>query len=124
MKTKYCFYLSGIVLGRCWGGLGGICWICLVRFWGHLSEVFEGMLIGLWIVSGKVFRSLKKTIRNKKTYALTLTLLNLILVKLFRFGIVTSLAVGVTTWKFESIFLLYLLYLPIPVRSRFVSNRP
>ena len=56
--------------------------------------------------------------------AQTLTLVNLTLVKSFVYMDITSVGVGVTTWKIDRKFPLSLLYRPIPDTTRFVSNRP
>ena len=48
----------------------------------------------------------------------------LILVKCFSVFVITSQGVGVMTWESGRMFLLCLLYLPIPIRGQTSSNRP
>ena len=57
-------------------------------------------------------------------YVQTLRAVVLILVKCFSCLVITSQGVGVMTWEFGRIFLLCLLYLPIPIRGQNSSNRP
>ena len=44
--------------------------------------------------------------------------------EVIQFFVITSRGVGVTSWKFDRMVLLSLLYLPIPMKGRFISNRP
>ena len=57
-------------------------------------------------------------------YAQTFIIVSIILVKLFSLLVISSQGVGVTTWESGRIFLLCLLYLPIPIRGQRSSNRP
>ena len=58
------------------------------------------------------------------SYAQTLILVKLILVKLISCLVITSYGAGVSGSKFGRIFLLGLLYLPIPTRAGFKDTGP